>query len=188
MSRAVRFAGFTIIEMLVAIALLALMGLVCWRGLAFVTAQRAAIADETLELSRLFSAFAQIERDLAQHVPDIAAPARTTTPELPLAITVLPAGNGAELDVLRMLEEPSGASRIVPIHYERIGAGLVRRTPGGEVLLLPRIARLKIRIHVGGFWIEPGHEQPVRPAARATALEIALEDDNGVRYVKVVAL
>src|SRR3954464_526820 len=115
MRRVARPAGFTIIEMLVAITLMALMGVICWRGLAFVATQRAGIADETLELSRMFNAFAQIERDVAERLPDIAAPARATTPELPLALTVLPVGEGSELDVLRMLEEPNGASRAVPV-------------------------------------------------------------------------
>jgi len=183
-----RPAGFTLIEMLVAITLMALMGVVCWRGLAFVSAQRADIADETGELSRLFTAFAQIERDVAERIPDVAAPARATTPELPLALTVQPVGEGSELEVLRMLEEPNGASLVMPVHYQRTSAGLVRRTPGGEVLLLSHVARLKIRIHTGGFWIEPGRAQPVRPVARATALEISLEDENGARYVKVLAL
>jgi len=188
MRRVARPAGFTIIEMLVAITLMALMGVVCWRGLAFVSAQRAGIADETLELSRLFTAFAQIERDVAERVPDVAAPARATTPELPLALTVQAAGEGNELEVLRMLAEPNGASLVVPVHYQHTAAGLVRRTPGGEVLLLSHVARLKIRIHAGGFWIDPGRTQGVRPAARATALEISLEDENGARYVKVLAL
>jgi len=188
MTCAARPAGFTIIEMLVAITLMALMGVVCWRGLTFVSTQRAGIAQETLELSRMFTAFAQIERDVAERLPDVAAPARATTPELPLALTVLAVGEGSELDVLRMLEEPNGASRVVPVHYERTAAGLLRRTPGGEVLVLPRVARLKIRIHAGGFWIEPGREQAVRPVARATALEISLEDENGLRYVKLLAL
>lgn len=188
MRRLARSPGFTIIEMLVAITLMALMGIVCWRGLAFVGAQRASIADETLELSRMFTAFAQIERDVAERLPDVAAPARATTPELPLALTVLPVGDGSELEVLRMLEEPNGESIVMPVHYERTAAGLLRRTPGAEVLVLPRVARLKIRIHAGGFWIEPGHAQPVRPVARATALEISLEDENGLRYVKVLAL
>src|SRR5881394_3168544 len=113
MRRVERRAGFTLIEMLVAITLMALMGVVCWRGLAFVSTQRAGIAEETLELSRMFSAFAQIERDVAERLPDIAAPARATTPELPLALTVLPVGEGSELEVLRMLEEPNGASLVV---------------------------------------------------------------------------
>jgi len=169
-----RSAGFTLVEMLVAITLMALMGVVCWRGLAFVAAQRAGIEEETLELTRMMRAFAQIERDIAERLPDVAAPARSTAPELPLALVVLPVAEGAELEVLRALQEPSGASRIVP---------------GGAVLLLPGVARLRIRVHAGGFWLEPGERgQPVRPFARASALEIALEDAKGGRYVKVVEL
>src|SRR3954471_6242859 len=119
MRRVARPAGFTIIEMLVAITLMALMGVICWRGLAFVATQRAGIADETLELSRMLSAFAQIERDLAERVPDIAAPPRATSPELPLALAVLPAAEGDALEVLRMLDEPSGPSRILLVIYEQ---------------------------------------------------------------------
>ena len=134
-------------------------------------------------------ALAHIERDVIERVPDVAAPARATAPELPLALVVLPVAEGAELEVLRALQEPSGGSRIVPVHYQRSAEGLVRRTPGGAVLLLPDVARLRIRVHAGGFWLEPGERgQPVRPFARASALEIALEDAKGGRYVKVVEL
>jgi prepilin-type N-terminal cleavage/methylation domain-containing protein len=188
MSRARRSPGFTLIEMLVAITLMGLMGVVCWRGLAFVAEQRAGVEEETLELTRMMRAFTQIERDIAERVPDVAAPPRATAPELPLALVVLPVSEGAELEVLRALQEPAGASRILPVHYQRTAEGLVRRTPGGDVLLLPGVARLRIRVHVGGFWVEPGREQPVRPFARASALEIALEDAKGARYVKVLEL
>ena len=188
MSRARHGLGFTLIEMLVAITLMALMGVVCWRGLAFVGDQRTRIEAETLEFSRLLRTFAQIERDVAERLPDIASPARATAPELPLALAVLALDQGAELEVLRSSVEPSGPSRVLPVHYERTAEGLVRRTPGGAVLLLPGVARLAIRIFAGGFWVEPGREQPARPIARATALEIALEDRNGARYVKVIAL
>src|SRR5439155_15744695 len=87
-------AGFTLIEMLVAVALMGLMGVVCWRGLAFVANQRSAIEDEAVELAQIVRAFAQIERDLAERLPDIAAPARATTPELPLAVSVVTGENG----------------------------------------------------------------------------------------------
>jgi len=188
MSPARHAAGFTLIELLVAITLMGVMGVVCWRGLAFVGDQRARIESETLELTRLMRTFAQIERDVAERLPDIASPARATAPELPLALAVLPVGEGAELEVLRAAAEPSGPSRVLPVHYERTAEVLVRRTPGGAVLLLPGVARLTIRIHAGGFWVDPRREQPVRPFARATALEIALEDHNGARYVRVIAL
>ena len=54
--------------------------------------------------------------------------------------------------------------------------------------MMPGAARLQIRVQAGGFWLEPGRAQPVRPFVRATALEIAVDDGHGMRYVKVVAL
>ena len=110
-------------------------------------------------------------------------------PDVLLVDVSLPALAGARLRAaLPSLAEPSGPSLVLPVRYERTAEGLVRRTPGGAVLLLPGVARLAIRIFAGGFWVEPGREQPARPIARATALEIALEDRNGARYVKVIAL
>ena len=64
----------------------------------------------------------------------------------------------------------------------------MRRSPAGEVLMLPGAARLQIRVHAGGFWLEPGRADRVRPSAPASALEIAVEDGQGARYVKVIAL
>jgi general secretion pathway protein J len=174
--------GFTLIEMLVAIALMALMALVCWRGLAFVADQRGAIEGESVELAQLLRSFAQIERDLDERLPDIAVPARATAAELPLAISVLPADNGnVALEILR-------ASPSTPILYRLSDRGLVRQSATAQVLMLPGAARLRIRLHAGGFWVEPGREQSVRPFARATALEIAVDDGNGAHYVKVIAL
>jgi prepilin-type N-terminal cleavage/methylation domain-containing protein len=183
-----RRAGFTLIELLVAITIMGVMAVICWRGLSYVADRRAAVEADTLELSRMMRTFAQIERDVDERIPDLASPARATTPGLPLALVVLPAAEGAELQVLRALAAPSGPSTILPVQYLCASEGLVRRTPGGSVVLLPGVVRLKIRINSGGFWVEPGPAQPVRPFARATAVEIALEDRNGARYVKVIAL
>lgn len=177
--------GFTLIEMLVAIGLMALMAIVCWRGLSFVANQRGAIEGESLELTQLLRSFAQIERDLDERLPDIAAPARATAAELPLAVSVMPGENGnMVLEIFRNSPEAQ------PLHivYRLSPKGLVRTSPGSEVLVLPGAARLHVRMHAGGFWMEPGREQSVRPIARATALEIAVDDGTGARYVKVVAL
>jgi prepilin-type N-terminal cleavage/methylation domain-containing protein len=177
--------GFTLIEMLVAIGLMALMALVCWRGLAYVANQRGTIEGEGLELAQLLRSFAQIEHDLDERLPDIAVPARATAAELPLAVAVLPADNGnVSLEILRATPDMQ-TSHIV---YHLGAGGLVRTSAASDVLMLPGAARLRVRLFAGGFWTEPGREQGARPFARATALEISLDDGQGARYVKVIAL
>jgi len=184
--------GFTLVEMLVAITLMALMAVVCWRGLSFVAEQRAGIESQSLELADLLGALAQIERDVDERLPDIAAPARATAPELPLAMSVVPTPAGAELEVLRAVPAGAALEAVVPVTYRLGRDGLVRTSAGADVLLLPGVTRLQIRLYAGGFWVDPGAAQSVipavRPFTRATALEIALEDANGARYVKVLAL
>jgi general secretion pathway protein J len=177
--------GFTLIEMLVAIALMALMGVICWRGLVFVANQRSAIEVEAVELAQLVRVFAQIERDLAERLPDIAMPARTKAAELPLAVSIATLSNGnPELEILRA----SPQSESLRVVYRLAAGGLVRTSAASEVLLLPGAARLRLRVHAGGFWLEPGGAERLRPFARATALEIAVADGHGARYVKVLAL
>ena len=183
-----RAVGFTLIEVLVAITLMALMGVVCWRGLSFVAEQRAGIERETLDLTGLMHTFAQLERDVDQRLPDIASPARATAPELPLAMSIVPTESGVQLEVLREAPAGVGRSAVLPVVYRLGAGGLMRTTLGADVLLLPGVTRLQIRLYAGGFWVEPGREQPVRPFARASALEIALEDAKSGRCVKVLAL
>jgi prepilin-type N-terminal cleavage/methylation domain-containing protein len=183
-----RARGFTLVELVVAIALMALMALLCWRAIGFVAERRAAAEGDTLELTRLLRTFAQIERDVDERLPDIASPARATAPELPLALALAPAALGIELEVLRASDDGAGAPRVLPVVYRVSAEGLVRRTPGAEVVLLPKAARLGARIFAGGFWLEPGEPQRVRPPARAAALELSIIDAAGVRYVKVLPL
>lgn len=181
--------GFTLIEMLVAITLMALMGVVCWRGLAFVASQRTSIEQETTELAQLVRAFAQMETDVAERLPDIAVPARVTTPELPLAISIGLDGGGAMLEILRTV--PTGALQSRPVHvlYRVDARGLVRSTGTDEVLVLPGISRMQVRVNAGGFWLDSGAaSSTVRPFSRAGALEIVVNNRDGVRYVKVIAL
>jgi general secretion pathway protein J len=185
-------AGFTLVEVLVAITLMALMGVVCWRGLSFVADRRAGIEQQSFELADLMHAFAQLERDVDQRLPDIAAPTRATAPELPLAMSIVPTETGVELEVLRAVQTGVDTTAAVPVVYRLAREGLVRTSAGGEVLVLAGVTRLQIRLYAGGFWVDPGtaaSAQPaLRPFAHATALEIALEDAKGSRYVKVLQL
>jgi prepilin-type N-terminal cleavage/methylation domain-containing protein len=185
--------GFTLIEMLVAVGLVALMGVICWRGLAFIANQRAAIEQETTGLAQLVRAFAQMESDLAQRLPDIALPARATTPELPLAVALSAGPDGsAELEILRTVA--TGVERLQPVRvlYHVDARGLVRSTEADDVLVLPSIARFQVRVSAGGFWLDSGQAQAVqptvRPFTRAGAIEIVVDDREGARYVKVLPL
>jgi general secretion pathway protein J len=190
-------AGFTLVEVLVALTLMALMGVVCWRGLSFVADQRAGIERESVDLADLMHAFAQLERDVDERLPDIAAPARATAPELPLAMSIVPTETGVELEVLRAVPTGVARSDTVPVIYRLGREGLVRTSPGGDVLVLPGVTRLQFRLYAGGFWVDYGRLDPgsartvqpaIRPFAQATALEIAVEDAKGGRYVKVLLL
>lgn len=190
--------GFTLVEMLVAIGLMALLALICWRGLVYVANQRETVAREALEISQLVRTFAQMERDLAERVPNAALPAPGKPTELPLAIGVYPMENGAvEVEITRFLPQPGGAPQAGRVLYRLSGGGLARSTRPleatsaavrNEIVLLPGATRLKVRVHAGGFWVEAGHESKVQPSAPATAIELALEDGNGARFVKVFAL
>ncbi len=186
-----RAHGFTLIEMLVAITLVALLGVISWRGLAFVANQRTSIEEETSELAQLVRTFAQMETDVAERLPDIAMPARATTPELPLAVSVASDANGsAMLEILRTVATGATQSRTVHVLYRVDARGLVRSTGTEDVLVLPGVARLQVRVSAGGFWLEAGEQAAaaVRPFTRAGALEVVVNDRGGARYVKVIAL
>src|SRR5438477_2133389 len=178
--------GFTLIEMLVAITLMALMGVICWRGLAFIANQRASIEKETTELAQLVRAFAQLEGDLGQRLPDIALSARATTPELPLAVAIGSGADGsAQLEILRTVATGVAQSQPVRVLYHVDARGLVRSTGADDVLVLPSVARFQVRVSAGGFWLHAGQAQAmqpaVRPVTRAGAVEITLDDRHGAR-------
>lgn len=75
-SRVSRGAGFTLVEMLVAIAILAIIAVLGWRGLDGIVRARDAVSAETAFQRGLQAAFAQIESDLRQVTRD---PSDTTT-------------------------------------------------------------------------------------------------------------
>ena len=158
--------GFTLVELLVTIALMGLMAVICWCGLNYVVAQRGEVERESLEVSRVLRTFAQVERDLAERLPETAfAQALSLTP-------------GA-MEVVRHSPQ-AGLVRVV---YRVEAQGLMRN----DVLLLPGASALKLRIHAGGFWAVPG-EPRVQPPVPPAAIEVAVEHARGERYVKVLPL
>ena len=82
-------------------------------------------------------------------------------------------------------------SQPVRVLYHVDARGLVRSTGADDVLVLPSVARFQVRVSAGGFWLDAGQAQAqpaVRPFTRAGAIEIVVDDRDGARYVKVLAL
>jgi general secretion pathway protein J len=193
-------SGFTLVEMLVAISLLGLMGVISWRGLDYVVGQRERIDRESDELGRILRVLAQIERDIAQRAPDVILPPQVPPGLLPASIAVSPVDHGAvALEIIRIAPEAGGPARAQRIVYRIADAALTRSAspadtglpvaPAADPLaVLPGARRLAVRVYAGGFWSEPGTDAGVQPPARATGLEIAIEDADGARYVRVFAL
>src|SRR6185503_7053611 len=92
--------GFTLVEMLVAIALLGLMGIICWRGLDYAATQRGRIERESDELGKLLRTLSQMERDFAQRVPEQMLPAPAVARELPASLAVSAAGGAVALEIV----------------------------------------------------------------------------------------
>ena len=190
--------GFTLIEMLVAISLLAVMGLVSWRGLDYVSRSIERIDRESEEVGRVLRVLSQMERDLAQRLPDSALAAPAAPGDLPSSVGIALAGERIALEILRLAPDQGGAARAQRIVYRVVDGALVRAAslpssawppgPAGEAVELLRAQRLAVRTFAAGFWSEPGSAPGVQPPQAASALEISIEDHDGARYVRVFAL
>ena len=81
--------GFTLVEMLVAVSLLGLLGVISWRGLDQVIALRTRVNDETVEIERVVRTIAQIDRDIDMRVADarMAVPTAASSPSFQMPPT-----------------------------------------------------------------------------------------------------
>jgi type II secretion system protein J len=193
--------GFTLVEMLVAIALLGLLGVISWRGLDYVSGQRERIDRDTEELARILRVLSQLERDIAQRAADSMLPLPSAPGQLPPSIVVHAGGDGSvALEIVRIAPRAGGPARAQRVVYRVADAVLTRSaSPAGTALpvaqaadaveLLPGARRLAVRVFSGGFWSEMSSGATgVQPPAPATGLEVAIEAADGARYVRVFAL
>jgi general secretion pathway protein J len=190
--------GFTLVEMLVAITLMGVMGLVSWRGLDYVARHIERVDRESDELGRVLRVLSQMERDLAQRLPDIMLAAPAGQLSLPGSVSVSGEPERGALEILRLAPDEGGMARAQRIAYRIADGALIRGAsaaatawppgPAADTVELLRARRLTLRTFAGGFWSEPGGAAQVQPPLPASALEITIEDHEGARYVRVFAL
>lgn len=162
--------GFTLLELLVAVSVLAIVSLIAWRGLDALLGTRERLAPRNDEARAMLATFGQLERDLAQvAVPDLFA--LRSQP-----VQVRPSSKSPVLEILRTAPATPGAATAVQTVFWRVEDGaLVRQVSAprrslqpaeGETLssvtVLPQVRALRIR-----EWRDGGWQDPLAPGAAA---------------------
>lgn len=156
--------GFTLLELLVAITVLAVVSMIAWRGLDSLVSTRERLEPEVDEVRSLLTTFGQMERDLTQ-VPNPAFLGLTTSP---LNIRI------ADGDQLIELARVAGtsldrATEVQTVFYRIVDGTLVRQAtpplPGFDRVnvenfetarLLNNVRSMTVRVwQVPTGWVSP---------------------------------
>jgi len=183
--------GFTLVEMLVAISLLGLLGVISWRGLDQVIAQRTRVNEETADVERVIRTIAQIERDVDQRIADVLMVAPSVVSALPYSMNVaVESDNNQRVSVFRTVSQGPGAQTVT---YYLSATELMRTVSvesAGEstsVAMLNDVREFRARLLLPSGWVNVDALEAT-PGERARAIEIALERASGERYVRVLPL
>jgi len=191
-----RDTGFTLLELLVAVSILALISIISWRGLSALTQTRERLAPQNEAVHAVLAGFGQLERDLAQ------VPVNTDLFALPgQAVHLLSIDGHASLQILRLTDSPDGnpASAVETVFYTVHDGALQRQDTAAQryytgnpgpmldpVALVPQIDDMRIRVwrnNVG--WITPASDADM---ANIVGIEVVLvrHDGNTLRRVFAV--
>jgi general secretion pathway protein J len=204
LARRAVLAGFTLLELLIAISVLATVSIIAWRGLETLLSTRARLEPEGERVRTLLTAFGQLDRDLAQTInPTLFA--FTTSP-----VTVAVIGGQPALSIMRLAPvEADGPSALQSVGYRVEGGFLVRsasrpmRGRGAiaaeeitNVRLLENVKSVQLRVwRDGPGWVDPlasdgttalptlpGQTSPLVPPG----VEITVELNDGKQFRKVL--
>ena len=196
-------AGFTLLELLVAISILATVSIIAWRGLDTLVSTRARLEPEGDRVRALLTAFGQLDRDLAQTInPTFFA--FTTSP-----LTVVTIDGQPALSITRLAPAEADAPSALQVIGYRVedgylvrsaspalrGRGSVAAEEVTNVRLLASVKSLHIRVwrdSVG--WVDPlattTTPTPVVPGSTTPlvppGVEVSIERNDGTVFRKVL--
>jgi general secretion pathway protein J len=186
--------GFTLLELLVAITVLAFVSLIAWRGLDSLAHTRERLEPEADEVRALLVAFGQLERDLAQ----VVKPSFVPISGAPLFVRD---GESAGFEMLRLAPAVPGApSAVQRVIYELRSGQLMRSaslptdtlgtTTAGSMSstsLLTDVQSLRVRVwQPGRGWTPPDAATSTAPRGLPPGLEVTVERADGRQYRRVL--
>ena len=181
--------GFTLVEMLVAISVLGILGIISWRGLDHVIDQRARISEQDAQVERLIRTIAQLERDFDECIADSLLISRATdSSTLPSCLNIIRDRQSRPIVIITR-RHPSGHGYIT-VRYQLEGEDLVRLTTSADlsqtdrVLMLNNVVTFDARFLSRRGWIDT----LAQTDTRVSAIEITIERLTAGRFVKVVPL
>jgi len=203
-----RHAGFTLLELLVAITILATVSIIAWRGLDTLVTTRARLEPEGERVRALLTVFGQLDLDLAQTInPTFFA--MTTTP-----VTVTTIGGQPALSITRLASGEADAPTALQVIGYRVedgflvrsaslpmrGRGAVAAEEITNVRLLGGVKSLRVRVwnDQQGGWVDPLATQQtpvavppaipgqVAPTLTPPGIEISVERNDGTVFRKVL--
>ncbi|CAB5515787.1 hypothetical protein LMG26857_04855 [Achromobacter anxifer] len=192
-------AGFTLIEVLVALALMALVSLMAWRGLANVSGARERIEEQAEDIDAIVRTLGQMARDVELSYSGPAfEPAGLDAVAYTSGLRLLRrASGGPVFEILRPDPDGNGLWQRVQWQVRKDGLWRASGPPAARsplpaasegVLLLPGTRTLKLRAWVpGAGWVDADASLSAAPAG----LEIVLERGAAnapQRYTRVLEL
>jgi general secretion pathway protein J len=188
--------GFTLLELLVAISILALIAVIAWRGLSSLATTRERLEPQTDQIRSVLAGFGQIERDLQQ------SPTSPRLFALPMQAVRLVTIEGRDmLQILRLTESPDGsnATAVQTVLYQVREGALQRQTTAAQrfysaeqasqmdtVALVPGIDAMQVRVwRVGVGWVVPTSDSDT---ANAPGIEVQLLRHDGSVMRRVFAV
>jgi general secretion pathway protein J len=205
--RRVLLAGFTLLELLVAISILATVSIIAWRGLDTLVHTRSRLEPEGQQVRALLTAFGQLDRDVAQTIN----PTLFAFTVSPVAVTTF--GGQPALSIMRLApveEDKPSALQVIGYRVEdgflvrssslpMRGRGAVAAEEVTNVRILDSVKSLRLRIWRDGLgWVDPlASDTTTPPAAPGTipgttaplvppGIEVTVERNDGKVFRKVL--